>query len=290
MLADIGWFTYSIASVIFLGVSMVFYKLPSFKNYSPFLSTFYTNLIAATFAVVAVGLFSEDRALSVSFYGLLWGVLFAATMILQKITLKTIETNALFPVTTSVSNVAVIFTGALFLSESISLFQALGIVLIISSVYAFSRKKEDFPLNRNVALLAGGIVLASTLSKYVQKIGAVNEDLLNFMVWMYVGASLLALVAAFVFESGTLHELKSSKKYLRGAGLIGIFSFMGGWAILKALSLAPLSVVYAIHPSYVVVTAVLGAIIFKENLTFRKIVLILLTVAGVILIKIGAQI
>ena len=48
-----------------------------------------------------------------------------------------------------------------------------------------------------------------------------------------------------------------------------------------------LSGVYAIHPSYTFVSALVGRAFFKESLTGKKILLALMSVAGIILLKIG---
>lgn len=76
-------------------------------------------------------------------------------------------------------------------------------------------------------------------------------------------------------------------KYWKGSALISLFSVLGGYAIFKALSLGPLSGVYAIHPAYTFIAAIFGYIFFKEKLTKRKILLALLSVVGIILLKIG---
>jgi drug/metabolite transporter (DMT)-like permease len=284
---ELSWFIYSMAAVVLIGMSMVFYKLPSLRNYSPFISTFYTNGLTAIFAAIVLIALGATSSFRISWFGVLWGLLFAATMILQKIVLKTVETNALFPVTSSIGNVITIAIGIVFLSEKLSLLQILGGAIILLSVYLFSRKKEDFPLTFTVISLAAGIVLVSTASKYVQKFTATTEPLLNLMVWQYIGASVAALIAGFIFEKNIPREIMSIRKYSLGAFLISIFSFAGGFAILKALSMAPLSLVYAIHPTYILVTAIAGALIFKENLTRKKVLLIVLMVVGIILIKIG---
>jgi uncharacterized membrane protein len=69
--------------------------------------------------------------------------------------------------------------------------------------------------------------------------------------------------------------------------LIGLFTAAGGYAIFRALAVGPLSGVYAIHPSYTFVAALLGWLLFKERLTAKKALLALASVAGIVLIKIG---
>lgn len=284
---QLDWFVYSLLATIFIGLSMAFYKMPSFKNYSPFISTFYSNCITALFALLLILSPFVSGNISVSILGIIWGFLFGVTMMLQKIILKRIETNTLFPVTSSLSNVITIGIGILILNETLSPQQFVGISITLIAVYLFSKKKEDFPRTLEVFFLASGIITVSFLSKYIQKLAAMSEPIFNLLFWQFIAASVSGLLGALIFEKNIGKEFISSKKYLLGSFLIGSLMFLGSWAILIALSKAPLSLVYAIHPIYILVTALMGALIFKEKLTKRKVFLIFLTILGVILIKLG---
>ncbi len=284
------WLTYSIAATLLLGVSMSLYKMPSFRGYSSFFSTFWTNLFSAIIIVLVLSFGSQNvlqEFKTISWYALLWGALFAINMVLVKILLQKVETNTVYPVTSSLGSVVTILIGLIVLTEKISLIQTLGIVVILISVFLFTRKKGSFPLDLRTVLLSLGIIAASTVSKYILKLGAIKEPLSHFMVWQYLGAAAFAIILAYIFENKKFKEIIHLGKYWKGSILIAIFSVLGGYAILKALEIGPLSGVYAIHPSYTFVAAIFGALFFKEELTKRKIILALLSVLGIILIKIG---
>lgn len=276
---------------------MVFYKLPSFKNYSGFISTIWTNALSAILVVLGIILFTKNglyRDLGVSWYGLLWGVTFSISMVIYKTLLKGKEAGVLFPVMSSIGNIVTVGVGIVILSEKISPLQGLGILTILMSVFLFSKKKKEseddkgrLNLTKKEIFLAIGLIVASTLQKYIQKMGADTTDVYHFMVYQYAGAMLFGIVLALFFDKNNFHEIVLVKKYLKGAFLISIFSILGGYTIFKALSLAPLSSVYAIHPSYTFISAILGVWLFKESLTKRKVILILLSIFGVILLRIG---
>ena len=61
----------------------------------------------------------------------------------------------------------------------------------------------------------------------------------------------------------------------------------GGYMFLRALSLGPLSLASSVHSLYVVVTAIIGYLLYKEKLTVYRIFLILLAVIAVIVIRLG---
>lgn len=283
------WLSYSIAATMLLGISMSLYKIPSFKGYSSFFSTFWTNLFSAFFVLIALAFFGQSylSGLSiVSWYAIIWGAFFAICMVLQKLLLHNVETNSAYSVTSSVGSVLTVLTGITILSERISFVQGVGIIIILLSVFLFTKKGGSFPLDKKTILLSFGIIASSTASKYVQKLGAV-DSVYHFMIWQYFGAALFGLLIAYIFENGKFKEITHLGEYWKGSALISLFSVTGGYMLLKALSIGPLSGVFAIHPAYTFIAGIFGFVFFKEKLTKKKIILALLSVIGIILLKIG---
>ena len=288
MIITTSWLTYSTAAVLLLGVSMALYKMPSFKGYSSFHSTLWVNIFYFLIALAVLVLFGVPSSLfTISWYGLLWGVFFAVTMLQQKLLLKRAETNTLLPVTSSLGGILTIGVGVLLFSETISLTQMMGILVIFTSVFLFSRKKGEFPLDINSITLSLGIITASTITKYIQKIGATHDAIFHFALYQSFGAMLFSLILIYIFEKHTIPKIFEIKHTWKTSLVIAVFSTTAGYALLKALSIGPLSGVYAIQPSYIFVTAIIGVILYKEVLTVRKIALMVLSIIGIIFIKIG---
>src|SRR5690606_6455542 len=143
------------------------------------------------------------------------------------------------------------------------------------SVFLFTRKGGSFKLTQRTILLSLGILISSVVMKYIQKLGAMHDSLYSFMFWQYIGATIFGIVIAYLFESKKIKEITYIKRYWKGSILIALFSVTGGWAILKALSLGPLSGVFAIHPAYTFVAGIFGYLFFKETLTKKKISLVI---------------
>lgn len=282
------WIVYSLIAMVALGVSMSLYKMPSFKGYSSFHSTFWTNIFTLLTVVVVYFFFLSWTTMRViSWYGLLWGVLFALTMAQQKILLKRMETNTLLPVTSSLGNVITVAIGIMFFSETLSPLRWLAAAFILSSVFLYSRKKGGLILDSNSILLGLGIITVSTLSKVVQKVGAVHDTILHFSLYQYIGASASAVVLIYFFERSTFPQLFSIRRTWKISFINGAFMAITGFAFLKALAIGPLSGVYPIAAGYIFVTAILGAWLYKEKLTRYKIGLLALTFIGIVLMKLG---
>ncbi len=283
-----SWLTYSALATIFLGFSMVFYKLPSYKSYSSFISTIITNSISTVIVIAVLCVTGKLAAVQhISWYGLAWGATFSVSMVLFKKLLNGRDSGVIFPAVSSVGNAVTIIVGLIFLSETVSLIQTIGILIILLSIYFFQKKDGKMTFNTEALWFSLGIIVFSTAQKFIQKLGATHGSVEQFMAYQYLGAALFGFVLTTIFDRKNLWELLTPKKYLRGAFLISVFSVMAGYVILKALTLAPLSKVYAIQPIYTLVTALLGVWLFKEKLTTRKVLLVLVSILGVVLLRIG---
>ena len=254
------------------------------------MSTFWSNLVTlALGAIFFLGTSSWDKeGFYITWIGILWGILFSIGMVLQKTILKEVETNSLFPITSSVSNIVTIFLGVMLLHESVSMAQCLGMMLTITAVFLLSAEKGTVPLRGRLLFLMTCSIVISVLSKYVQKFGMDRNPVNTFMISEYLGASATGLVLFGVTKEARFSELFKFS-YAKGAFFIGGFGFLAALAMLLALKHGTLSGVYGITPLYVVIVAFLGKIFFKEELTFKKILLILLSVTGIILIKLGCS-
>ena len=108
------------------------------------------------------------------------------------------------------------------------------------------------------------------------------------MSYQYIGSFVFALVLIFIFERKQVGDILNIKKYYLGSILISIFGVLGGYFILKALSLGTLYGVYAIQPAYIFVAGFLGHYLFKEEIAKKKILLAMLTVVGIIILRLGS--
>lgn len=268
---------------------MALYKMPSFKGYSSYLSTLWTNIYSLIFALIVFWFLGKGQIplTTISWFGILWGVFFAITMLLQKTLLKRAETNVLLPVTSSLESVLTVLTGVILFSEHISFVQSVGMIGVILAVFLFGRKKGEFPLDFSALSISCGIVLASTVTKYIQKIGATHDTIYHFATYQFVGAIVAALTLIFLFEKKSLCIIFSIKETWKITLITAFFATVGGYALLNALKTGPLSGVYSIQPSYIFITAILGSFLYKEKITLQKIIFMTICVAGVILIKIG---
>lgn len=282
------WVFYSIIAAITVGISVALFKMPTFKGYSSLHSTFWVNIFSLIVALIVFFVFTDEISLTtISWYGLLWGVLFALTTAQQKILLGRMETNTLLPVTSSLSNVLTVFAGIFIFSEQLSGLQYVATLIILLCTFLYSRKKGGLILNRYAVLFGLGIIISSTLSKVVQKTAVAHESIIHFAVYQYIGATICALLLVYLFEPSSLKRLHKIEDTWKISLVAGLFMSIAGYALLLALASGPLAGVYLIAGAYTFVAALFGVWLYKEKLTRYKLFLMMLACIGVVLMKLG---
>ncbi len=282
------WVSYAIIAAVTVGISAALFKMPTFKGYSSLHSTFWVNVFSLCVVLVVFFLLEKDKTFTViSWYGLLWGVLFAFTTAQQTILLGKIETNILLPVTSSLSNIFTVAAGVFLFSEKLSNLEYLATFIILSSVFLYSRKKGGLVLDAHALLFGVGIIISSTLSKIVQKSGVIHESILQFAVYQYIGATVCAFLLVYIFERSSIRQLYKIRETWKISFISGFFMAIAGYALLLGLASGPLAGVYSIASGYTFVAALLGVWLYNEKLTLYKLGLIMLTFIGIVLMKVG---
>ena len=283
---QISWFYFSISATVLFGVMAALYKVPSFKNQSRHVALFWA---VATSFVLSLILFSQFLYLAspgMIIAAFIWGGSFTLLTMLQMYALKHIDTNTLFPITGISALILAVVLGFIFFQENISLLQFLGIILVIFVVYFYLYKKKKFQYSKQILIVGSGIVFFSVFNKILQKIMADAYDIHAYQIFQYLGAVIFSFLLILYFHKKDFKK-HFTKASLFSGSLIGLFSFLGGYATLIALTKGPFTLITSIHSLYILITALTGAALFKEKLTKKIIALLILSVIAVIMIKIG---
>ena len=283
---ELSWFVFSLSATILLGIGMALYKVPSFKKESRFVTTFWVMVIPFILSLIFFNQYLGLSSIGMIIIALLWGISFSLLVTLQMYALKKIDTNALFPVTSTLSLVVAIILGFLLFKEIISLPQFFGIVLVIILVYFYLYKKKKLQYSKEFLFAGLGIIFFSVLNKIIQKIIANNYDIHAYQIFQYFWAVIFSFLIILYFHKKDFKKYFSKTSFLSG-GLIGLFSFFGGYALLTALTKGPFTLIMAIHSIYIFVTALTGALLFKEKLSKKIILLLILAILALIIIRIG---
>ncbi|HAE36851.1 MAG: hypothetical protein UR85_C0003G0024 [Candidatus Nomurabacteria bacterium GW2011_GWF2_35_66] len=285
---NLSWFPFSIIAVICFGFSMAFYKFPAAKNQSRYSVSFWQLFISFLLSLVVFYKYIPATNLTTIIYGSLWGFSFLCLSVLQMKALKEIDTNMLYPVTTSLSLVISVMFGVLFFRDAISWLQIIGIILVIMVVYLFSYKGKSLQYSNKILIIGLGVISLSTFGKIIQKFatGVSSVNINTLQVYQYLSAAIFSLLLYLYINRNKANKKPHIGSIISGA-MIAIPSFLGGFMWLIALKRGPFSLVSSVHSLYILVVAVIAYFMFKEKLTFKKIILILIAILAMILIKVG---
>jgi len=285
-MTNLTWFPFSLIATTCFGIAMAFYKLPSAKNQSKYAVSFWQLFFNLSLSLVFFYKFIPLTNMSTVLYGSAWGLSFLLLSLLQMKALKDIDTNMLFPITTSLSLVATVLFGVFFFKDHISVIQIIGMILVVIAVSLFSYKGKKLQYSKEILILGLGVILLSFLGKIIQKFAANGVDIRTFQIYEYLSAVVFSLMLnVYVHKKEFKQHLFSNS--IKSGAIIGVPSFVGGYMLLIALTKGPFSLVTSIHSLYVLITAMTAYFIFKEKLTWRKTVLIIVAIIATILIKIG---
>ncbi|MFW6177822.1 MAG: EamA family transporter, partial [Desulfohalobiaceae bacterium] len=182
--------------------------------------------------------------------------------------------------------VLVVLFGVLFLQESLSWSQVLGLVFSLAAVWALSLDRStDFRsgMQAKGLTLVGLALIAGGLSAISSKYAAVHTDIWAFIALSYILSTLLTLILAPNMFSG----VKAGKGSLDlGIGLaMGILNLAGFYMFLRALAMGPLSIVAVVNGMHFLVPVVLAAIWFKERLGLTRLLGLLMALAALYFLR-----
>lgn len=282
-----SWLIHALIAVVAVGGMASLYKVPSAKGHNKFVFSFLSLLIAALISLVIFRQYINLEYNAVLF-GALWGTGFAVVTMLQMELLKKLDTNAVFPITSTSSHVLVVIVGLTFFHDKISLLQFLGIILTFIIIGFYNKLHKHITFQNGLLPIASSLILLSTATKFFQKLGSTRVEVRNFIFWQLLFAASAALIILLIVERKEIKQhVRVSRQMILWAILLGVLNFVSTAELVKALSVGPFSLVYTINSFYVLITSLIAWKFFGEKLTKRKVTFVFLAVLAVILIGLG---
>ena len=188
--------------------------------------------------------------------------------------------------------IPIIFS-AVFLNESISSWQAVGIVLVIAALVIIFYGRDGakggagkIVLPLGVFLIMGAITICMKSAQYI--ITSSGNYAADYPLYETMNF-FIALLCAIIYYAATEGKpaFRFSWPAVQGGLCIGIFNYLVTHAILMALKSIPTGVLYASYNICVVIlTAVAGWLLFGEKLSNRKIAGIKLALIAIAILMI----
>ena len=223
------------------------------------------------------------------FFAVINAIAFLATTTTRINALKYIPTSISYPII-RVSTIFVVAFSILYFKDSLSYYQFAGIILAVAVVFILYRNdKEDkiknFKLGLSLTLIA---MITSALTTTAQKFAAIHVNKLSYITLSYIINIFLVLILNKQIAGKVKSNTQKSKRDAWMIGfLIGLFNFVGFFCVLQAYSMGPLSIIAPLHDLNFVIAIILATIVYKEKLTKRRILGVILSVVSVVLLSIS---
>lgn len=285
---------YLLLSILSSTAIFVLFKLFNKYNINTLQSIVVNYVVAAT-----VGFMSYDNTVNYIvisdsrwFKGaILLGVLFIAIFNVMALTAQR-NGISIASVASKMSVIIPIIFGIYVYNESAGLLKIAGIILALIAVYMASVKtKQNVPLKKSLLLpliLFTGSGIIETSLKYIETNYVESDGIPIFSATIFGSAGIIGLLVIVVKVIGKslIPDLKSVP-----AGLIlGVINYCSIYFLLKALQYdgAESSTIFTINNvTIVMLSAVIGFVLFKERLSFKNILGIGLAIVSIILVTIS---
>ena len=107
----------------------------------------------------------------------------------------------------------------------------------------------------------------------------------GYSAWM-LGLEGIPIVA-FVLWKRKMRALPQIKRIWKPAMLMGLVSLAAYWAVIWAMSVAPIALVAALRSTGIIFAVLFGVLFLKERLSLARLASTFMTLAGVVLLKVN---
>jgi drug/metabolite transporter (DMT)-like permease len=283
-----SWFWYSLATFFLMGFQGFLYKVAAEKRCDTVQTTF---VFMATVAILSFSLWMYlgepvGNLSALIILALINSLSFLAATMTFIEALKNISATTAFSVARLNLVILTIFSFAWF-HDQISPYQFTGIAIALAAMLFLTKgiNKDETPQEhskRGFVFLVISLC-TSAIAGISSKFAAMYVGKLSFLAIVYTIAALSSL--AFM-KKQTPVALQESRRISLVIGIaMGLLNFVGYYAFLSALSNGPLSLVASITGMHFVVSVILSILIYKERLTFIRIIGFILTVLSIVLLR-----
>jgi transporter family protein len=233
-----------------------------------------------------LGLTTHSLHFGVPFlYGMCAGVTLYLALLYFSISLSSGDVSVVAPVFRS----SFILSGLLaivFLNESLSIYKMIALVLLVTAAFLLlsnlNPPAQHRPSNTTSKKTIQTLVIATIslgISGFIYKLGAIaggnSISIVNGQAAVFFP---LAFLTAYYKDKRIIFV----KKYLHLGFAAAFFLFVGLFLLLEALKQGPASTIVPISQMSFVVTAILGIFIFKEKVSWKKLIGLACTVIAII--------
>ena len=290
-----NWLFYTLIAMFLYGFVNFMYKVAASSNCPSHIILNKSALIVSILSLFGFILSENkfDNYFWIIIFALINSTFFAMGIIAKMISLKKASSSIVFPITKLNSVFLIIFAIFIF-KESPLLNQWLGIILSFSMLFYISFNLSEEKDNKKTYTKEGqkwGIfyailaALSTSVSMLVGKLASTRVPLMSYMLLSYSLVYINTLWINKFFIKAKFKSKEEKNKTTKFGTITGVLNFSGYYMSLKAVSLGPLSLIQGITSNVFIIPVFLSIVFYKEKLTQKKIIILLISIASIYLIN-----
>lgn len=282
------WFSTAMAAFFLMGIQGFLYKVAAERGYDTARTTFVFMTTVAVVSSIFWALVREPPGDLLTFTTLVITnslSFVAATMTFME-ALKFLSATTAYSVIRLNLVVVAVFSFVWF-GDRLSLYQVSGIVLALAAMLILSRDvygNRSSPKHSSLGLIYLVVSLfAAAIASISSKFAAMYVGKLPFLTAVY---GIGAITSVTLVRKPKINDTNRDGRGTLITGIaMGLLNFGAYYAFLAALSRGPLSLVASITGMHFVVAVILSVLIYREKLTWPRVIGFLLTIISLILLK-----
>lgn len=280
------WLIYALISSFFAGITSILAKCGINKTDST-VATALRTIVVCIFSWLLVKDITYIETKTLVFL-ILSGLSTGASWLCYFKALQLGDINKVVPIDKS-SIVLTIILASLFLNEGISLIKFISIILIgMGTLLMIDKKDNSNKFNNKEWLIYACLsALFASLTSIFGKIGITNIDSNYGSAIRTTVVLIMSWVMVFITNKSSKIKIVEKKEIIFII-LSGIATGVSWLAYYKALQVGPLSIIAPIDKLSILVTIIFSYFVFKEKLSFKALVGLLLIIIGTLLLALRA--
>jgi len=282
------WYLLTLVTLLLFGVQRFLYKVSAERKCNTAWTSF--AFMGTVALISAVFFYAGDHTIADWRYLFVISLINSAAFLSGTVTtmeaLKRVSASIAYPLIRLSTAFVVVFS-ILYFGDRPSplqvagIFLALAVILLLAGLSSAPGTPDGG--SRKGFLLICIACLSGAVAAISSKFAALHVNLLGFMALSYC----MSMVFSFALRNRlqTERENANHRDALIIGFVMGIVNFAGFYALLRALSTGPLSIIVSVTGMYFVIAIILSVLIYRERLSGPRIAAIVLTVLSIILMR-----
>ena len=274
---------WTLAATFFSGLQVFFQKVVAQEKRGAALNGAFMYGLSGVAAFLALFYYDVPNAwVWVSLYAIAGGVVHAIGNYVRIEGLKHIDSVIFFPLNKVLGPLVVLVGSVFILDEHLTQLQLVGVIvsmcvplLLIST----SERHRQQNLALGLVFLVVSTVLTS-ISQILTKLGVGLDPAVFFMMGVSQLAGFVSSGVMHTRSTETISALKDRRDWELGL-IAGLLAFVSFYALLKAMSLGQLSIVYTIHAHYILIPIILSVWWYGEHINARKLLAVCISFVAI---------